>query len=200
MPMATAQDRDRAQQELRSLNQKQIAPMPRYIQEEAAKNPIYIYNVAPKGIADQIISLGSMGHYTIFPCEPGQPYSRPTVIARIIPEGIPVDMRKIELRYWDGMDVARDIIGAGPFKSKSQDLTRMGVFISAGEKPTEQELAEARKRLSEYYLFLVQEADAYWMQGPQQVINISAQHRMACNELNLEREWNKTPKPMAVCP
>src|SRR6185369_994276 len=75
-----------------------------------------------------------------------------------------------------------------------------GVFIAAGDQPTEQELAEANAELTKWREAQVQEADNFWNQGPQQYVNIVAEHREAAIALGQEREWLKPLKQTIECP
>jgi hypothetical protein len=90
-------------------------------------------------------------------------------------------------------DVAREING------DSGEGSFHGVFVAAGETPTEAELAEARQRLEEFHRRLVAAADLEWERSHNPMF-ITDLERRAARELRLEKPWLYDPKPLADCP
>ncbi|MGC2670843.1 MAG: hypothetical protein WA299_03180, partial [Candidatus Acidiferrum sp.] len=74
-----------------------------------------------------------------------------------------------------------------------------GVFVAAGETPTEVELADARRRLEEFYRRLVASADLEW-ERTRNPMFITDLERRAAQQLGLEKPWLYDPKPLAECP
>jgi hypothetical protein len=90
-------------------------------------------------------------------------------------------------------DLARELNG------DSGEGSFHGVFVAAGETPTEAELAEARGRLREFQEKLVAAADLEWERSHNPMF-ITDLERRAARELRLEKPWLYDPRPMAECP
>ena len=90
-------------------------------------------------------------------------------------------------------DIAREING------DSGEGSYHGVFVAAGEMPTEAELAEARASLDEFHRKLVAAADLEWGRSHNPMF-ITDLERRAARELRLEKPWLYDPKPLADCP
>jgi hypothetical protein len=90
-------------------------------------------------------------------------------------------------------DIAREING------DSGEGSFHGVFVAAGETPTEAELEEARRRLEEFHRRLVAAADLEWERSHNPMF-ITDLERRAARELRLEKPWLYDPKPLADCP
>jgi hypothetical protein len=90
-------------------------------------------------------------------------------------------------------DIAREING------DSGEGSFHGVFVAAGEVPTEAELEEARRRLEEFHRRLVAAADLEWERSHNPMF-ITDLERRAARELRLEKPWLYDPKPLADCP
>lgn len=90
-------------------------------------------------------------------------------------------------------DIAREI------NSDSGEGSFHGVFVAAGDAPTEAELAEARRKLEEFQRRLVVAADLEWERSHNPMF-ITDLDRRAARELGLEKPWLYDPKPMAECP
>lgn len=171
--------------------------IPDMIQQAADEKAVFIVNVGPKSFLQE---MGGRGKFFI-PAKPeDKEYSEPLKIGGIFPETIPVDMKKLEVRYEDGYAVALDIIGLGHSKSPANSLIPWGVFISRSATPTKTELAKANKVLDEKASQLVEEADGYHNQGPQQYVNITIDHRWALRRTNQKRAWEQPFAKMDVCP
>jgi hypothetical protein len=90
-------------------------------------------------------------------------------------------------------DIAREI------NSDAGDGSYFGVFVCAGDAPTDAELAAARARLAEYYRRLVAQADQDWERSHNWLM-ITDVERRAARWLGLEKEWSYEPKPLVDCP
>jgi hypothetical protein len=90
-------------------------------------------------------------------------------------------------------DIAREIngdLGEGSYH---------GVFVAAGDAPTESELAEARRRLEEFQRRLVAAADLEWERTKNPMF-ITDLERRAARQLGLEKPWLYDARPLADCP
>ena len=92
------------------------------------------------------------------------------------------DKRTMEYRI-TAREIAEDL--ARELNGDSGEGSYHGIFVAAGESPTEAELLEARRRLEEFQRRLVAAADL---------------ERRAARQLGLEKPWLYDPKPLADCP
>ena len=90
-------------------------------------------------------------------------------------------------------DIAREI------NTDSGERSFHGVFVAAGETPTEAELADARRRLEEFQRRLVAAADLEWERTKNPMF-ITDLERRAARQLGQEKPWLYDPKPLAECP
>jgi len=90
-------------------------------------------------------------------------------------------------------DIARELNG------DSGEGSFHGVFVAAGEAPTEGELADARRRLEEFQRRLVSAADLEW-ERTRNPMFITDLERRAARQLGLEKPWLYDSKPLAECP
>jgi hypothetical protein len=90
-------------------------------------------------------------------------------------------------------DIAREING------DSGEGSYHGVFVAAGLEPTQTELAEARRKLEEFYRRLAAAADLEWERSHNPMF-ITDLDRRAARELRLEKPWLYDPKPATECP
>lgn len=90
-------------------------------------------------------------------------------------------------------DLARELNG------DSGEGSFHGVFVAAGLQPTEEELADARRRLEEFQRRLVAAADLEWERTKNPMF-ITDLERRAARQLGLEKPWLYDPRPMAECP
>jgi hypothetical protein len=90
-------------------------------------------------------------------------------------------------------DIAREING------DSGEGSYHGVFVAAGEAPTEGEFAEARRRLEEFQRRLVAAADLEWERTKNPMF-ITDLERRAARQLGLEKPWLYDARPLADCP
>jgi hypothetical protein len=87
-------------------------------------------------------------------------------------------------------DIAQDLV---------QGLESHGVFLCAGARATEEELAQAVAKRDAWYHQLVLEGDQMWARG-HSFREISDVHRRAAMALGIEREWAYVPQQFADCP
>jgi hypothetical protein len=106
------------------------------------------------------------------------------------------DKRTMEYRI-TAREIAEDI--AREINGDSGEGSYHGVFVAAGEQPTEAELAEARHRLQEFHRRLVAAADLEWERTKNPMF-ITDLERRAARQLNVEKPWLYDPRPLADCP
>jgi len=75
----------------------------------------------------------------------------------------------------------------------------LGVFVCAGDTPTEEELRRARARLEEFYRALVAAADREWERS-HSFLFINDLERRAAAHLGLEKEWFYQERETQECP
>ena len=201
MPIVTAdQAHAAAKAEQRERNAKQIFGLPPQLQEiidSRQLKPLRIFNVGHHVWRDR---PGGNKFYVINDCPPGARYSAPTEIPFVPVYHVAIEMNKMEPRSEDCRAVAMDVLGVGPHKPKDDDLTRHGVFLAAGDDPTEDELAAANAAYEKTDLELIQSADALANDGPSGLKNITAEMRDACKRRNVVRDWAKAQKAGQQCP
>jgi hypothetical protein len=106
------------------------------------------------------------------------------------------DKRTMEYRI-TAREIAEDI--ARELNGDSVEGSYHGVFVAAGEAPTESELAEARRRLEEFQRRLVANADLEWERTKNPMF-ITDLERRAARQLGLEKPWLYDARPLADCP
>jgi hypothetical protein len=127
--------------------------------------------------------------------EPGEAYAITTIrgCTGVMDLG---DKRTMEYRI-TAREIAEDI--AREINGDSGEGSFHGVFVAAGETPTEAELADARRRLEEFQRLLVSAADLEWERTKNPMF-ITDLERRAARQLGLEKPWLYDPKPLAECP
>ena len=127
--------------------------------------------------------------------EPGEAYAITPIrgCTGVIDMG---DKRTMDVRI-TAREIADDI--AREINSDSGEGSFHGVFVAAGEAPTESELADARRRLEEFQRRLVAAADLEWERTKNPMF-ITDLERRAARQLGLEKPWLYDPKPLAECP
>jgi hypothetical protein len=106
------------------------------------------------------------------------------------------DKRTMEYRI-TAREIAEDI--AREINSDSGEGSYHGVFVAAGEMPTDNELADARHRLQGFHRRLVAAADLEWERTHNPMF-ITDLERRAARQLNVEKPWLYDPRPLADCP
>ena len=123
---------------------------------------------------------------------PSRPKSEPFALLIVTARGDALDLgdnRRFPFTI-SARDIAEDLV---------QDLNDHGVFVCAGARPTDEELAASTARRDAWYQHLVVEADQMWARG-HSYREISDMHRRASISLNMDREWAYIPLRMADCP
>src|SRR5579862_8684162 len=90
-------------------------------------------------------------------------------------------------------DLCREI------NSDAGERSFLGVFVCAGNIPTEDELQGARAKLDEFYRALVAAADREWERSHSYLFIHDLQRRAAAN-LGLQKEWYYQVRETAECP
>ena len=126
---------------------------------------------------------------------PGEPYAvtRIRCARGVIDLG---DKRTMEYAI-SAREIAEDI--ARELNGDSGEGSFHGVFVAAGETPSETELAEAHRRLREFQERLVALADLEWERSHNPMF-ITDLERRAARQLGLEKPWLYDPKPTLECP
>jgi len=106
------------------------------------------------------------------------------------------DKRTMEFRI-TAREIAEDV--AREINGDSGEGSYHGVFVAAGDAPTESELAEARRRLEEFQRRLVAAADLEWERTKNPMF-ITDLERRAARQLGLEKPWLYDARPLADCP
>src|SRR5207249_818622 len=137
----------------------------------------------------------SLGSLEVRSAEPGEGYAITRIrgCTGVIDMG---DKRTMDVRI-TAREIADDI--AREINSDSGEGSFHGVFVAAGEAPTESELADARRRLEEFQRRLVAAADLEWERTKNPMF-ITDLERRAARQLGLEKPWLYDPKPLAECP
>lgn len=128
------------------------------------------------------------GVYHIPACAKDQPYALLLITSR----GAAIDLgdnRRFPFTI-SARDIADDLL---------QDLHDHGIFVCAGARPTNEELAAANQRRTSYYQTLISDGDIMWARG-HSFREISDLHRRAAISLGVEREWAYVPMRTSECP
>lgn len=155
----TFEQAEKARADRLSVGKKRFIPPRLGVVEELKKKKIHIFNVGPWR---HEVGTGSTGKFIIPACPFGQEYIE---MLRAVPDGkgkmvmespISVVMDddlviKSEDEYTrlqdDGRKFAHEVVGDGRGQSPAYSLRHVGVFVAEGDKPTKEELAEARRLL-----------------------------------------------------
>lgn len=179
--------------EFDSQNRKNVEPLLPSQRRAAEAYHVYVFSVAPHPIGPRSIGVGNF----IVPAkESGERVSKPLVFPATVYQTVVTENNTFRQAPSDGMDCAKDIVQIG----KPADFTKVGLFISENEVPTEEEIAKAEQHRVDYLANLVNEADGYFaVNGGQATItvngqqitkaNISQIHRDALKELGYTRDW-----------
>jgi hypothetical protein len=158
--------------------------LPRVKDDAVAKATVTIASISDQ---DWYISR-THGIYHIPACPKGQACS----VLLITSRGDALDMgdnRRFPFTI-SAREIAEDLL---------QDLLDHGVFVCAGPRPSDEELASATARRDAFYHRLVQDGDTLWARG-HSFREISDLHRRAAIGLGIEREWAYVPMRMKDCP
>ena len=106
------------------------------------------------------------------------------------------DKRTLPLQI-TAREIAEDI--CREINSDAGERSYLGVFVCAGEAPTEDELRAANEKLEEFYRSLVVAADREWQRSHSHLFLNDLQRRAAAR-LGLEKEWHYQTREMQECP
>jgi hypothetical protein len=90
-------------------------------------------------------------------------------------------------------DICREI------NSDAGERSFLGVFVCAGDTPSEEELRGAQEKLDEFYRALVASADREWERS-HSFLFIHDLQRRAAARLGLEKEWHYQARETEECP
>ncbi len=123
---------------------------------------------------------------------PARPEDESCALLIITPRGDAIDLGDNHRFPFmiSAREIATDII---------QDLAQHGIFVCAGDRPSEAELSAAREMRDAWYRQLIVEADEMWARG-HSYREISDMHRRAALAMKLEREWAYVPQRSVECP
>jgi hypothetical protein len=135
------------------------------------------------------------GALTIKPRAEGQPFAITPVHSAKAAMDLG-DKRQMEFPI-SAREIAEDI--AREINSDSGEGSFHGVFVAAGNSPTDAELADARSKLDAFHLLQVEIADLEWERTHNPMFITDLQRR-AARELHLEKPWLYDAKPHTECP
>ena len=92
-----------------------------------------------------------------------------------------------------GEDICREI------NSDAGERSFLGVFLCAGDSPTDEELKTAHAKLEEFYRALVAAADREWERS-HSFLFIHDLQRRAAAQLGVEKEWHYQSRETEECP
>jgi hypothetical protein len=137
------------------------APFELDIDKEFKRQLVHIFNVGPFA---HIIPCGSAGTFYIPACPETKPFIEMLTPLHVLEtENYPINKGKEWKQLRDaGSRMAIEIIGEGRNQDKRNSKRKVGVFIAAGEAPSEKELKEANAQLHVYCSEQVHIMDGVW--------------------------------------
>ncbi len=143
----------------------------------------------------QYVLHRTYGTFLIPGREDGEEFSLTRVTARtaIMDYG---DKRTLPLPI-SAREIAEDL--CREINSDAGERSFLGVFVCAGNAPTEAELRDAREKLDEFYRGLVASADREWERS-HSFLFINDLQRRAAAHLGLDKEWYYQVRETAECP
>ncbi len=153
-------------------------------------------NAVIVNLTDQTWTLHrSYGAYRVRGCEKGEPYA----LTRVEPRTASMDLgdkRSMEIPI-SGREVAEDL--CREINADGGEESFFGVFVAAGEMPSNDELRRARERLSAFYRRLVAGADREWERSHSYLF-INDVERRAAQYLGVEKDWFYQARETVECP
>ena len=125
----------------------------------------------------------------------GDPYA----LTRVTPRTAVMDYgdkRTLPLAI-SAREIAEDI--CREINSDAGERSFLGVFVCAGDAPTEEELRGAQEKLDEFYRALVAAADREWERS-HSFLFIHDLQRRAAARLGIEKEWHYQARETEECP
>lgn len=168
---------------------------------DAQRDLVYIFNVSPNPQTAFVEK-----QYIV----PGRKEDQEVSDPLIIPGVVYTTFSKAGELQWlgrDGIEVAEEIIGTFRMLHPSQNITRLGVFISHTSVPTREAIDAAKELWFQTCSEKVAEGDRLAainggvvdIGGGRTASNIGKDHRLALKEIGLKREWSGTNQRMLVC-
>lgn len=189
--------------EIDSLNRKNVSPLPASLRRSAEAYHIYVFSVSP----NPIIRTIGIGTFIVPGKAKGERVSQPLKFPATVYETVISETGPMRWEPSDGLDAAKDIVQIG----KPADFTKVGLFVTENEVPTEEEISRAEQARTDYLASIITDADGYFaVNGGMTTVNIAGQqvprsnisafHRDALKELGWTREWGSNKNvQMASC-
>jgi hypothetical protein len=137
----------------------------------------------------------SYGTYRVRGRDEEEPYAMTPVAPRSAVMDLG-DKRSLEVPI-TAQEVAQDL--CREINSDAGEESFLGVFVARGERPSDDEIADARRRLAEFYRRAVASADREWERSHSYLF-INDVQRRAARHLGLEKEWFYQARETADCP
>jgi hypothetical protein len=147
-------------------------------------------------ITDQRYMASRMyGTFQVAGCAEGEPFALTRVTARttVMDYG---DKRTLPLAI-TAREIAEDI--CREINSDAGERSFLGVFVCAGDAPTDAELRAAQEKLDDFYRALVAAADREWERS-HSFLFIHDLQRRAAKSLGVEKEWHYQARETDECP
>ena len=147
-------------------------------------------------ITDQRYMASRMyGTFQIAACAEGEPSALTRITSRtaVMDYG---DKRTLPLAI-TAREIAEDI--CREINSDAGEKSFLGVFVCAGEAPTEAELRSAQEKLDDFCRALVAAADREWERSHSYLF-INDLQRRAAARLGFEKEWHYQARETEECP
>lgn len=186
-------------------NSRRTPVMPAMFKKAAEENRWFIFSVSPW---EQARTMQPPPDFRL-PAKPeGADYAGPWIIDGVVTEPYPINESENKLLQEDGEKIADAVLGIGPFMNPSNSLLPLGVFKTQNNPPTKAEIDAANKRLDQYCLHLINEADEAYSKGPDEASKVIEPnvHFVAARRLGrtaLESGWLKNahvPAARSECP
>lgn len=150
------------------------------------KKPHKICSVFP----GDIFFANHNGSYHLQGCKDGQRYSYIEVNPGTEKYDLGEDKHLVNLSI-PSKTIAEDYLG---ILAGNTDLTDRGLFVPEGDEPTDEELAEAHKRMRAFFEKQIETADReFSLRGQARFIDSNA--RLALKKLGLTRSWGDSYRP-----
>ena len=196
--MATTQD---ALAYINSMNSRNRKAVPGFMKDRFPK--VYVWSLYWRPLERR---QGSLGMRIVPGCPDGQAVSEPLVIDGFIADEFDLGDGRGNMS-WNaeaGTDVADDFIGARSYSAEMSTHTTnyewYGVFRSAAEKPTIEELETAYAKLEKFQKMWLADGDRLALQGEKGLEQIGTPHREAAIWLKQPRSWSQPAVAMIECP
>jgi len=155
---------------------------------------------SPHAVIANITEQSYMAHRTYGTFQiPGRAAGEEYALTRVTPRTAVMDYgdkRTLPLAI-SAREIAEDL--CREINSDAGENSFLGVFMCAGNVPTEEELRMARSRLDDFYRSLVAAADREWERS-HSFLFIHDVQRRAAGHLGLKKEWYYQSRETAECP